>query len=465
MLKRLHASLTRGAEYAYDFLNDPRLKKTIDIGKSIADAVSPVMSEPANKRSIFLYGKSAFQLAEVGINNLRPKDSEYLKGYVTIWEKTFSEIIFRRVLRQMTPKIRNLRGEAKKIFVYELRPGLDVRLLVNVLNEPQCPIHAPEDEVEQAGEILSHMLWDAFKSTQNLVLRKNTVQTSQGDVEVIDVEADDAFHALPSVKATIYGQYLQRCMAANVHRSILFHGPPGTGKTTLARTITSDLKLRTLRFRIEDISDLNSTNLADCVKTFRPDAIIVDDFDRAKSQEDLLEALDNFKRQVKLVLTTANNPKLLDGALLRPGRLDEILCIKEIDEVVIKKVLGPYQDAFETVRHWPIAYIEEYRTRRTFLNDDEMSAVLEELKERVAAGNSLINRDYDTTDTDIILAMRGLSKVLKKQTNGKAPAHVVAEEFETVLDNEVTYDAGDPNEEVKQSLLAFDEALEKWEKR
>jgi SpoVK/Ycf46/Vps4 family AAA+-type ATPase len=115
----------------------------------------------------------------------------------------------------------------------------------------------------------------------------------------------------------------------------------------------------------------------------QPQCIILDDFDRGCTDETMFEALAFLRKHVKLIIATANNRSQIDEALLRPGRFDELGCIKTLDELVIRKILGQHQDVFEDVKTWPIVFIEEYVTRRKFQTHEEATQSMLELAERV----------------------------------------------------------------------------------
>jgi hypothetical protein len=55
-----------------------------------------------------------------------------------------------------------------------------------------------------------------------------------------------------------------------------------------------------------------------------------------------------------------------------------------MDEDVVKSVLGSeHEDAYETVKEWPIAFIQEYVKRRRFMSQEEASNSIVELAKLV----------------------------------------------------------------------------------
>jgi len=153
--------------------------------------------------------------------------------------------------------------------------------------------------------------------------------------------------------------------------------------------------LRSFRIRIADLGQLDNSTLFEALNIFQPDAVILDDFDRTHHQAQLLETLEYFQEKVKLVIVTVNNKRKLDDALLRPGRIDELVLIDKMDEEVVKHCLGEYADGFELVKDWPIAFINEYVVRRTYLNREEAAESVKELAARVRRLEKYRDEDDD----------------------------------------------------------------------
>ncbi len=157
-----------------------------------------------------------------------------------------------------------------------------------------------------------------------------------------------------------------------------------TGKSTIARTLCENLKLRSLRVRVEDVGSLGSGPVVEMMNIFNPDVVIFDDLDRAISQVALLETLENLHKRVPFVFATVNHIENLQQALIRPGRFDELIEIKTLDEAAVRKALGEEcMDSFEVVKDWPIAFINEYVLRRKVLGKEKALTALDELRGRV----------------------------------------------------------------------------------
>lgn len=218
-----------------------------------------------------------------------------------------------------------------------------------------------------------------FVDSDTIVLQRKI----DGNSESIELRADKYEGLRGSKTADDIVSLMRRYMQAGFSRSLLMFGMAGSGKSTLARVIVHDLGLRTLRIKVEDVGQLNVTTMGQLIEYIQPEAVIIDDFDRSSDQRRLLELMETLKRSVKIIIATINDRDNLDEAIMRPGRFDELIEINTLDPEVVRNVLGEYQDAYDTVKDWPIAFINEYIVRRSVTSAEQAKASLAELSERI----------------------------------------------------------------------------------
>jgi SpoVK/Ycf46/Vps4 family AAA+-type ATPase len=147
---------------------------------------------------------------------------------------------------------------------------------------------------------------------------------------------------------------------------VLLYGPPGCGKTMLARAVAGECRVPFVNIRIEKILDpwlgMSERNLHeafDNARAKRPCVVFLDELDalaytRGKQRssaartivDQLLQELDAIgaDNQKVLVLAATNAPWDVDDALKRPGRFDRVLFVPPPDE-------GARLDILRTLLH------------------------------------------------------------------------------------------------------------------
>lgn len=118
------------------------------------------------------------------------------------------------------------------------------------------------------------------------------------------------------------------------HRGYLFHGPPGTGKTSLVKALAEHFKLPLYYVPLADIE--RDGDLVSLVANISPRSILlledVDVFHATRERDDdspgvtlsaMLNALDGIWTPHGLItFMTTNHRHVLDDAIVRPGRVD-----------------------------------------------------------------------------------------------------------------------------------------------
>lgn len=206
-------------------------------------------------------------------------------------------------------------------------------------------------------------------------------------------------------------QEKQRAVQASGRiRVVLLYGPPGLGKTVAAEQVGS-ASGRGLYLQARDLLE-NCSLLAQptlpaaalsnpeiefgeaneayfvrhAVSMLRPRVLVIDELDAVMERSDpraWMEELSALRGSLNvdpgifegtLVIITANKPQAMDPALLRPGRIDEVIHVTP--EMVGDARFAALDDLpltaeqRELVSQWPAAYITELRRRRSLYGPD-----------------------------------------------------------------------------------------------
>ena len=159
-------------------------------------------------------------------------------------------------------------------------------------------------------------------------------------------------------KAIQYRDYLKRIGLREIGK-LLFVGPPGTGKTSIARALSGKLKIPILEVKLSQIADQylgetakNIDRVFELAKRLNPCILFIDEFDfvaKARATDEhaalkravntLLKAIDEISlvEHGVLLIGATNHPAILDHAAWR--RFDEIVDFTLPDKDVRKKIL------------------------------------------------------------------------------------------------------------------------------
>jgi transitional endoplasmic reticulum ATPase len=145
------------------------------------------------------------------------------------------------------------------------------------------------------------------------------------------------------------------------HRGIILYGPPGCGKTLIAKAIANEIQAHFISVKGPEIKDKyvgqseqNLRNIFDEAREMQPSIIFFDEIDSltpTRTGDDrgltaslvnqflsLMDGIEEFGNVC--VLASTNRLELIDPAILRPGRFDYKLEIPMPDLAGIRKILS-----------------------------------------------------------------------------------------------------------------------------
>lgn len=149
----------------------------------------------------------------------------------------------------------------------------------------------------------------------------------------------------------------------NPSRGVLFYGPPGCGKTLLAKAIANECQANFVSIKGPELltmwfgeSEANVRDVFDKARSAAPCVLFFDELDsiakaRGGSGGDAGGAADRVINQVLtemdgmgakknvFIIGATNRPDIIDSAILRPGRLDQLIYIPLPDEKSRSQIL------------------------------------------------------------------------------------------------------------------------------
>jgi cell division protease FtsH len=279
----------------------------------------------------------------------------------------------------------------------------------------------------------------SFGRSRHRLHGKDKVKVTFKDVAGIDEAKDEVAEIIEFLRNP---QKFQR-LGGRIPRGVLLVGPPGCGKTLLAKAIAGEADVPFFSISGSDFVEMfvgvGASRVRDLFKQAKdnsPCIIFLDEIDaigrkrgpsfvggghdeREQTLNAILVEMDGFDTNDQVIVIAATNrADILDHALTRPGRFDRQVVVPlpdikgrlEILRVHAKKVkLGPHADLERLARATPMfsgadlaAIINEAALAATMANKDSVeTADLEEARDKVRWGRAKKSRVIDQKDKEM----------------------------------------------------------------
>jgi len=277
------------------------------------------------------------------------------------------------------------------------------------------------------------------RSRAQLYSKESHVNTTFDDVAGADEAKEEVREIVEFLKNP--GRFTR--LGGRIPRGVLLVGPPGCGKTLLAKAIAGEAEVPFFSISGSDFVEMfvgvGASRVRDLFKQARessPCIIFLDEIDavgrrrgsgmggghdeREQTLNAILVEMDGFGTDEGIIVIAATNrPDVLDPALLRPGRFDREVTIdlpdlkgrEQILKVHLKKVkVGGDVDVVRLARGTPgysgadlAAIINEAAIMAALQRKDEIYMEhLEEAREKVMFGRQKRSREMEEADRKII---------------------------------------------------------------
>jgi transitional endoplasmic reticulum ATPase len=205
---------------------------------------------------------------------------------------------------------------------------------------------------------------DALKRVQPSAMREVMVQAPNVGWDDIG-GLDDAREKLrEGVELPLKHPEAFRRMGIRAAKGFLLYGPPGTGKTLLAKAVAREAEANFIATKSSDLlskwygeSEQQIARLFARARQVAPTVIFIDELDSLvpargggmggepavteRVVNTILAEMDGLEElQSVVVIGATNRPNLIDPALLRPGRFDELVYVSVPDEGGRRRILG-----------------------------------------------------------------------------------------------------------------------------
>ncbi len=186
--------------------------------------------------------------------------------------------------------------------------------------------------------------------------RAKLVSKDQPKVTFKDVAGvDEAVEELKEIRDFLANPAKFQALGAKIPKGVLLYGPPGSGKTLLAKAVAGEAGVPFFSISGSDFVEMfvgvgasRVRDLFEQAKAHAPAIIFVDEIDavgrhrgaglggghdeREQTLNQLLVEMDGFDTKAGVILIAATNrPDILDPALLRPGRFDRQIVVDRPD--------------------------------------------------------------------------------------------------------------------------------------
>lgn len=275
--------------------------------------------------------------------------------------------------------------------------------------------------MDKAGGGSGSMMFNMGKSNAKVY-----VKSSDG-INFSDVEGvDEAEESLQEIVDYLHNPEKYREIGANMPKGVLLVGPPGTGKTMLAKAVAGEANVPFFSISgsefVEMFVGMGASKVRDLFKQAKekaPCIVFIDEIDaigqkrnsgamggndeREQTLNQLLTEMDGFGGNTGVIILAATNrPESLDPALTRPGRFDRRVPVELPDLKGREAILRVHAKKIKVAED--VDYLAVARTASGASGAELANIVNEAALRAVRAGRKFANQSDLEESIEVVIA-------------------------------------------------------------
>jgi len=302
--------------------------------------------------------------------------------------------------------------------------------------------------------VLWVLFWRQAQSTGNQALNfgRSKAKRLTDNVPKVTFEdvagVEEAKYELQEVVEFLKNPKKFQALGAKIPRGVLLLGPPGCGKTLLARAVAGEAGVPFFHISGSDFVEMfvgvgasRVRDLFDTAKANKPSLVFIDEIDavgrqrgaglggghdeREQTLNQLLVEMDGFDPNSGVILIAATNrPDVLDPALLRPGRFDRRVIVDNPDVIGRRKILDVHS------KGKPIAEevdLDVLSRRTPGFTGADLANMVNEAALKAARENKqqIFMEDFDAAIDRVVAGPERKSRVINEQVKKIIAYHEV----------------------------------------
>lgn len=384
-----------------------------------------------NVENIAFYRTKAFFGKEYYIDhNVLDLDSKFIK-FIKKFDRQF-KYHYDESYEKFNPIMTILKLDDRTfmyIATYQYVPGRSdfVSLYNENIQKTDMYIYVFGNKYKRYANMLDKILLDRRKNcTTNVIYSVNSLCKENTDISCINLEnryMDSLIYSygeIDKVKNHLnqFNEQKQfyKEKQLNYKTGILLYGKPGTGKSSLVKTIATEFNRSIVSIDLSNIKNIDFGRLTMMINNERSEKYIVllEDIDtlfldreaaaeHEKEYQDIINKLLQFLDSTQspndvIFIATTNHPRKLDEALTRDGRFDLKMEVKELEkadilrfaksfnvsEDKIKNIIEDYNNSVNNVEHELFNQSKLQNIMLKYIDNKVISTIAEDTSEEEA---------------------------------------------------------------------------------